>query len=218
LFSQVAFPRQYGYSSVGRILEGPSELVGRATFCLYPHQDYYVVPAEAVTPLPDNLPPERAILAANMETALNAVWDAELKAGDQVSVIGAGVVGALVAYLAARYPNTSVELIDINPDRRALADQLGVSFASPERALKGSDVVIHASSSQQGLATALGLAAVEARIVELSWYGDREITVPLGEDFHVSRLKIISSQVGRIPASQSRIRKTCLLKFLTRPP
>jgi NADPH:quinone reductase-like Zn-dependent oxidoreductase len=193
-------PVKYGYASVGTVEEGPPPLRGRRVFCLYPHQDFYVVPAEAVLPLPDNVPDERAALGANMETALNALWDAGPRIADRIAVIGAGVVGCCVAALAAKLPGTRVELIDIDPRRAAIAAALGCRFAPPAAASGDCDIVFHASGSEAGLATALDLAGFEAKVIELSWYGNRPVAAPLGEGFHRRRLRLISSQVGEVAA------------------
>lgn len=193
-------PVKYGYASVGRVVEGPEQLIGQAVFCLHPHQTHYRVPQEAVTVLPEALPPGRAVLAANMETALNACWDAAIGPGDRVTVVGAGVVGALTAWLAARIPGTEVCLVDRQAQRAALAEQLGCRFALPEQAQGDCDVVVHASASEGGLATALDAAGLEARVIELSWYGERAPRVQLGQAFHARRLALISSQVGRLAA------------------
>jgi threonine dehydrogenase-like Zn-dependent dehydrogenase len=99
---ELPFPVKYGYASVGLVEAGPAELVGKRVFALHPHQDRYVLPAESVLPVPDAVPTSRAVLAANMETALNGLWDAAPRLGDRISVIGAGVVGCLAAALAAR--------------------------------------------------------------------------------------------------------------------
>lgn len=195
-------PVKYGYASVGTIEEGPPPLRGRRVFCLYPHQDIYVVPAEAALPVPDDVPDERAALAANMETALNALWDAGPRIGDRIAVIGAGVVGCCIAALAAKLPGTRVELIDIDPRRAATAAALGCRFAPPAEASGDCDIVFHASGSDAGLATALHLAGFEADVIELSWYGDRPVTAPLGEGFHRRRLRLISSQVGEVAAAR----------------
>ena len=199
---EFALPIKYGYSSVGLVRDGVPELRDRRVFCLHPHQDRYVVPASAVVPVPDGVPDARAVLAANMETALNGLWDAAPRIGDRVAVIGAGVVGALAAALLARIPSAEVQLIDIDPDKAPIAAALGVDFALPGAASGDVDLVIHASGSPEGLATALGLAGFEARIVELSWYGDRAVALPLGEAFHSRRLQLISSQVGAIATAR----------------
>lgn len=195
-------PVKYGYINVGRVEAGPEPLLGREVFCLYPHQTAYVVPAAAVTPLPDGLPPERAVLAANMETALNVVWDAAPQPGDRIAVVGAGVVGCLVARLAGRIPGCTVTLVDTDPGRQAVATALGVGFALPQDASGDQDLVIHASGSPKGAATALGLAGIEATVVEASWYGDTPVLLPLGEGFHAKRLTLRSSQVGMVAAAQ----------------
>ncbi len=206
-FQGGAFPApvKYGYANVGMVEEGPAALLGKPVFCLFPHQTHYVVPASAVHVVPAAVPPGRAILAANLETALNGIWDAAISPGDRIAVIGAGTVGSLVAWLAGRITGCEVLLVDINPAREPLARSLGVAFASPALALERwpqrADKVIHASGSPEGLLLALKLAAFEATIVEMSWYGTREVPLPLGEGFHALRLTLKASQVGSIPAS-----------------
>jgi threonine dehydrogenase-like Zn-dependent dehydrogenase len=195
------FPVKYGYATVGRIESGAEALRGHTVFTLHPHQNFFNIPANAAVALPDNLPPQRAVLAANMETALNAVWDAAPGPGDRIAVVGAGVVGSLVAYLCGRLPGAEVTLVDINPARAELAQALGVGFARPESANGDCDLVIHASGNMAGLGTALGLAGNEATVLEMSWYGDAPVTAPLGGAFHSRRLRLISSQVGQIAPS-----------------
>ena len=195
-------PVKYGYASVGTVEQGPAALQGRHAFVLYPHQTCYVVPAAAVHPLPDDVPPARAVLAANLETAINGVWDAGIHVGDRVTVIGAGTVGSLAAYIAGRIPHCDVELVDVNASRAAVARAFGVHFAIPATARSDRDVVIHVSGSPSGLQRGLEIAAFEATVVEMSWYGDRAVGVPLGEAFHARRLTIKSSQVGSVAASQ----------------
>lgn len=195
-------PIKYGYASVGVIERGPPELLDRHVFTLYPHQTRYVVPADAVHVLPDDVPPSRGVLAANLETAVNGVWDAGLQIGDRVTVVGAGTVGCLVAWLARRVHGCDVELVDINAQREEIARALGVRFASPAAASAGADVVVHASGSPAGLDLALRLAGFEATIVELSWYGDQVVPLALGQAFHARRLTIRSSQVGSVSAGQ----------------
>ena len=196
------FPVKYGYLSVGRVAQGPAALLGKAVFCLYPHQSRYVVAADQVVPLPDGVPAARAVLAGNLETAINAVWDAELRVGDRVAVVGGGVVGCLVAYLAGRMVGCAVELVDLEPGRAAVAAALGVGFSTPDRARSEADVVIHSSGQPAGLATAISLAGQESTVVELSWYGDQLVPLPLGGAFHARRLRLVSSQVGELLAAQ----------------
>jgi hypothetical protein len=195
-------PVKYGYCNVGVVERGPAELVGRSVFCLFPHQTRYVVPAGALHVLPAEVPAARAVLAANLETAVNALWDAAPRIGDRIAVVGAGTVGCLAAWLAARIAGAQVELIDVDERKSEAARALGVPFRAPAAARAEADVVVHASGSAAGLATALELAAFEATVVELSWYGTESPAVPLGGAFHSRRLTLKSSQVGAVAAVQ----------------
>ncbi len=198
-------PLKYGYASVGVVREGFADLLGRAVFCLFPHQTAYVVPARAVTLVPDNVPLERAVLAANLETAVNAIWDAEPRLGDRVTVVGAGVLGCLCAYLLSRQLGIEVELVDVNPERIAIARHFGVEFSLPDAARGERDLVLHTSATETGLRRALELAAPEATVLELSWFGDGEPRLPLGRAFHQRRLALRASQVGTIsPRARAR--------------
>jgi hypothetical protein len=195
-------PVKYGYSLVGIVEDDPAEALGRRVFCLHPHQDRFIVPREAVVDVPDTVPDRRATLAANMETAINGMWDAMPGPGDRIAVIGAGVVGCLVAALVARLPGAEVELIDIDPTREAIAHAFGCHFATPETASHEADLVVHASGSPAGLANALTIAGFEATVLEMSWYGTRIVPLELGGAFHSRRLTLRSSQVGAVPAAR----------------
>ena len=197
-------PVKYGYLNVGVVEEGPSRLLGRTVFCLYPHQTAYVVPASAVIPVPDGVPPARAVLAGTVETAVNALWDAAPLVGDRVTVVGAGMVGCCVAALLARFPGVRVQLVDVDPDRAGVAKALGVEFALPRDAAGERDLVVHASATSAGLQRSLDLLGPEGVVLELSWYGDRVVDLSLGESFHSGRLAIRGSQVGAVsPARRS---------------
>jgi threonine dehydrogenase-like Zn-dependent dehydrogenase len=195
-------PVKYGYLNVGVVERGPAELVGRTVFCLYPHQTRYVVPASATTPVPTAVPAGRAVLAGTVETAVNALWDAAPRVGDRIAVVGAGMVGCSVAALLARFPGVDVQLVDVVPGRAAIADALGVRFALPEQATGECDLVVHASATDAGLSRSLALLGDEGEVVELSWYGDRPVGVPLGEAFHSRRLVLRGSQVGAVAAAR----------------
>jgi threonine dehydrogenase-like Zn-dependent dehydrogenase len=194
------FPVKYGYCAVGQVVEG--DLAGRQVFALHPHQESFRLPAEMLHPLPEGVPPERAVLAANMETALNILWDSGASAGDRIAVIGTGVIGALTGYLAAQLPGVEVTLVDVNARRAEVARRLGCSFALPDDAPGDCDVVIHTSATQAGLTRALECAGQEATVVEASWFGAGLIGVPLGEAFHSRRLRLVGSQVGGVPATR----------------
>src|SRR5690348_1996597 len=176
-------PVKYGYLNVGLVEEGPAELRGRRVFCLYPHQSEYVVPADAVTPVPDDVPSSRAVLAGTVETAVNALWDAQPMIGDRIAVVGAGMVGCSVARLLARFPGIQVTLVDVDAGRADIARSLGVEFASPAEAVGERDLVVHTSATSAGLQLSLDLLRREGVVVELSWYGDQEVRLALGGDF-----------------------------------
>ncbi|MGV9505329.1 zinc-dependent alcohol dehydrogenase [Streptomyces tendae] len=199
-------PVKYGYLNVGVVQEGPERLVGRTVFSLHPHQTRYVVPAAAVTPVPAEVPAARAVLAGTVETAVNALWDAAPLVGDRVTVVGGGMVGCSVAALLARFPGVRVELVDTDPARAEVAEALGAGFASPGEAAGDRDLVVHASATEAGLARSLELLRPEGTVVELSWYGDRRVVLPLGEAFHSRRLTLRGSQVGTVSPARAATR------------
>lgn len=198
---EFSYPVKFGYCAVGEVLEG--EMAGQKVFALYPHQDSFRIAKDMLYPLPEHLPAERAVLAANMETALNVLWDSGAGAGDRIAIIGSGVLGSLVGYLAAQLPGAEVTLIDLNPARAQLAIKLGCKFALPSGAANDCDVVIHTSASQSGLALALEIAGQEATVLEASWFGSDTVNLSLGAAFHSRRLRIVGSQVGSLPSSRT---------------
>jgi NADPH:quinone reductase-like Zn-dependent oxidoreductase len=201
-------PVKYGYLNVGVVEQGPPELRGRTVFCLYPHQTAYVVPAGAVTVVPEGVPAARAVLAGTVETAVNALWDARPLLGDRVTVVGAGMVGCCVARLLSRFPALHVTLVDVDARRADVAAALGVDFALPADAADGRDLVVHASATSAGLQRSLELLAPEGTVIELSWYGDREVRLSLGGAFHTGRLGIRASQVSTLSLAQRGRRTT----------
>jgi threonine dehydrogenase-like Zn-dependent dehydrogenase len=201
-------PVKYGYLNVGAVDEGPPGLRGRTVFCLYPHQTAYVVPAGAVSLVPEGVPAARAVLAGTVETAVNALWDAAPLVGDRVAVVGAGMVGGCVARLLHRFPALDVTLVDVDPSRAEIAAALGVDFALPVDAEGGRDLVVHTSATSAGLQRSLDLLAPEGTVLDLSWYGDAEVRLSLGGAFHAGRLRIRSSQVGTISPARAAGRTT----------
>jgi 2-desacetyl-2-hydroxyethyl bacteriochlorophyllide A dehydrogenase len=192
------FPVKYGYSAVGRVIAGPEALVGKRVFCLAPHQTRIVAPTSLVSVVPDAVPSARAVLAANMETAVNIAWDAAALPGERVLVVGAGVVGLLAAFLLARIPGVTLAVVDPDAGKARIASALGLALVAPEDAPRDADLIVHASGAPGGLRFALSHAAFEARIVEASWFGDKDVPLPLGEAFHSRRLRLVSSQVGHV--------------------
>jgi threonine dehydrogenase-like Zn-dependent dehydrogenase len=196
------FPVKYGYCAVGTVEAGPADYLGKTVFCLHPHQDRFVVPAARAALVPDAVPARRAVLAANMETALNAHWDAGSGPADRIVVVGGGVLGLLTAFIAANLPGAEVTLVDLDESRAALAEAFGCRFSLPTDCPQDADRVFHASASAAGLSTAIAAAGFEARIVELSWYGEGSVPAPLGGAFHARRLQLVSSQVGQVAPSR----------------
>ncbi len=196
------FPVKYGYCAAGIVEDGPQGLLGKSVFCLHPHQDVFNAPIDMLVPLPEGLSTRRATLAANMETALNALWDSAAGPGDTIVVVGAGILGLLVASLAAGIPGTNVTVDDPITERAPLAASLGANFAHPDNAPANADVVFHTSASAHGFNTAIACAGLEATVIELSWYGEKSIPAALGGAFHSRRLKLISSQVGHVAPSR----------------
>lgn len=199
------FPVKYGYCATGYLEDGPNELIGKPFFCLHPHQDLFLTTIQSLIPIPPEVPLKRATLAANMETALNAHWDAASGPCDRIAIVGAGVVGLLIAYIAGRMPGCDVIVIDCNPARATIAESFGARFVTPEDAPRNCDIVFHATATGDGLATALACTGFESRVVEVSWFGSKPVAIDLGGPFHSQRLQLVSSQVGSIsPTRRAR--------------
>ncbi|MFF1828307.1 zinc-binding alcohol dehydrogenase [Paenarthrobacter sp. NPDC058040] len=201
-------PVKYGYLNVGVVEQGPTEWVGRTVFSLHPHQDYYVVPTSQLTEIPKNVPARRAVLTGIVEVAVNALWEAGPRLGDRVAVVGGGLVGGALATLLRKFPLGRLQLVDADPEKEKLAQTLGIDFALPENAQNDCDIVFHCSATDEGLKLSLQLAGDDSDVIELSWFADKEVTLPLGEDFHARRLSIRSSQVGAVALPRRHRRTT----------
>ena len=199
---QFPFPVKYGYSATGRVTAGSEQWLGKRVFALHPHQDIFQLPEEALFALPDAATTRRAVLAANMETALNAHWDGGTGPGDRILVIGAGILGLLIAYVGSRIAGTRVAITDIDESRATVAAALGVPFVGPSEVPDDNRVVYHASATAEGLNRALAACAFEGTVVELSWFGNEPPAIDLGGAFHSRRLRIQSSQVGHVAPRQ----------------
>lgn len=193
-----SLPVKYGYSLVARVEKGPSPWVGRHVHLLHPHQSLCVVRPEDCTPLPEKLPLQRATLASNLETALNAMWDAGLAAGDRVLVVGFGTIGALLALLARRHPAVEVVVSETDQARRDRAIDLGFSLYDPTAG--AFDLAFHASASAEGLQQCIDAVGKAGKVLEMSWYGKKKVAIRLGGSFHADRKQLISSQVSSLPA------------------
>ena len=200
-------PVKYGYLSVGVVEQGPDAWIGKTVFSLHPHQDFYVVPTNQLTAIPEDVPARRAVLTGIVEVAINALWEAGPRLGDRVAVVGGGLVGGVLATILRKYPLGRLQLVDADAEKRNLAEKLNINFALPDEAENDCDIVFHCSASNEGLKLSLQLAGDDSDVIELSWFADKEVTLPLGEDFHARRLTIRSSQVGAV-ALPRRHRRT----------
>jgi 2-desacetyl-2-hydroxyethyl bacteriochlorophyllide A dehydrogenase len=199
------YPRRYGYAWVGEVTESRAAAVqvGTRIFGLLPHGDEHVVHAARLRALPDDVPAERAVLAANLETALNVVWDAGVALGDEVVVLGGGVVGSLVGHVA-RLGGAQARVLEPSEPRRRAAQRLGLDAVSPESAgSKLADIVVEASGNPAALDQAISLAREEGVVAVASFYGERVAAVRLGSEFHRRRLSLKASQVSRLPPSRA---------------
>jgi len=188
----------YGYSLIGKVIEGPKKLLHQHVHVMHPHQDIVKVNADDVFPLPAGVPSKTATLGSNMETAINAIWDAEVSLGDEILVIGFGSIGALVSLLANSIVGPRLSVLEINPNRSKIAKSYG--FKVIDSIERGNfDVVFNTSGKGDMLQKGLDLCRVEGKVIELSWYGNKQVNLSLGEDFHYGRKQIISSQVSQIP-------------------
>ncbi len=218
LSGSFAFPIKYGYATVGRVLDLGDDVTGfargDAVFVHHPHQSTFVVPtnpADGPAPvrLPDDLDPLLGLFVANLETAVNVLLDSGIRLGETALVFGQGTVGLLIAQLLRHAGAGQVIVVDPLERRRTLAFKLGVDVALEpgsemlERVMeltegRGADVAIEVSGSGAALQSAIESVAVEGTVVVVSWYGTKTVSLALGEHFHRGRVRIRSSQVGRI--------------------
>ncbi len=194
-----SFPVKYGYALVGEVLNQGHPWQGRAVFVMHPHQDYCVVAQRDCFCLPANVSPRSAVLAANLETAVTALWDARPLLGERVLVVGFGLLGALTALLLKRFPGLDLWISEPNSYRKDLAKKMGFHLWEGQH-VGEFDLCVHSSATEDGLQMALDVLGREGRVLELSWYGNKRSALSLGEAFHHKRLRIISSQVAHLPS------------------
>lgn len=198
------FPVKYGYSLVGEVVAGSRDMKGKMVHVLHPHQTRCRVREEDVYPVPPAVPAERATLASNMETAVNALWDSGATIGDRVLVVGFGTVGSLVTRLVSGLPGVRVQVVDTDTEKVKLAGQMGFEASTPDGGEGGTgfDLVFHTSGTGKGLQAAVDRVGFEGLVVDLSWYGNRKVSLALGGTFHTGRKKIVSSQVSYVAAGK----------------
>lgn len=218
-----SFPLTYGYSLTGEVVKGPREWLGERVHCMHPHQDLCIINTQDLTVVPENVPMERAILASNLETAINGVWDAQPMIGERILIIGYGLIGALLAYLLKPMPGIELRIKETNPARRMRALDQGLSVIDEQQPEADRfDLVFHTSATADGLQWGIDMSGLEARIIEMSWYGQQEVKLDLGATFHFGRIRILSSQVSHIarsatPRFDQQRRKSLVFRLLADP-
>ncbi|MDD1769574.1 MAG: zinc-binding alcohol dehydrogenase [Methanomassiliicoccales archaeon] len=230
------YPFKYGYASVGRVGSlgaGTDEAwKGARVFAFHPHESAYSSPTDELIRLPDELSDDDALFFASMETAASIAMDASPIAGEDVVVLGQGIIGLLTTSVLALHPLSSLTAIDLLPSRRASSLNFGADLAldpglGPERILREAglesgraDLVVELSGNPEALNLALSLVGHEGRVVIGSWYGTKPVRIDLGTDFHRGRIKLIGSQVSSIGPSltgrwDKRRRYSLVLSLLT---
>jgi threonine dehydrogenase-like Zn-dependent dehydrogenase len=196
----LGLPVKYGYSVTGRIVSSGIFEKDALVHIMHPHQDLICADAKNCTLIPAFIPLKRATLVANMETVVNAIWDANLTHNNSILIAGYGTVGALLARVCKTRFNAHVDFIERNEDRINALKMHGYQLASIEK--YNYDIAFNCSASNEALQYCIDHVDEEGSIIELSWYGDIKVTLSLGETFHSMRKKIISSQVSNIPKSK----------------
>jgi 2-desacetyl-2-hydroxyethyl bacteriochlorophyllide A dehydrogenase len=212
------YPLQYGYASVGEVIEVGLGLdhhwLGKRVFAFQPHASHFGATPEHVIPVPDDIDAEAAVFLANMETALNLVQDGKPLIGEHVVVLGQGIVGLLLSSLLARHPLAELWALDSYAQRRSSALLLGVSQVcdsasfmevnalkeqlTREQKFIGADLIYEVSGVPEALNLAIELSGYTSRIVIGSWYGNKAAIIALGGEAHRNRLDISTSQVSTL--------------------
>ena len=190
-------PIKYGYINVGKIINGPKNLINKNIFSLYPHQTIYEIPIKNINLLPkDNL--KKYVLVANMETAINIFWDCSANKNDKILIFGLGTVGLLTAFFFKLKNYKKIYVYDSNINKKKYCNLLRLNFINLKQA-KDFNIIINTTSNYKVLEKSMSILVNEGKIVEASWYGSKKGYLSLGDYFHSRRLKLISSQVSKIP-------------------
>lgn len=214
------FPVSYGYSVVGKVIKGPDKLKSRFVHLLHPHHDFVLAKEQDIFLIPDKVPAKRAVFASNMETVVNAIWDSKFQLGDRILIAGFGTVGALLALTLMQFPGINVMITDRNRERKNFIKACGIElFEEGINSDEQFDICFHCTGNENGLQLCIDHARMEGKIIELSWYGNKNVNVNLGGSFHIGRKTIISSQVSNIPVDKKTFwdfkkRKELVFKLL----
>tara|TARA_B100001113_G_scaffold7774_1_gene6337 strand:- start:2368 stop:3336 length:969 start_codon:yes stop_codon:yes gene_type:complete len=195
---------KYGYLSVGKVIDGPNDMLNKMVYTMFPHQSIYVIKSTLVTLIPKHIPIRRALLTANMETAINAMWDSKPSIGDKVYVVGAGIVGILMAYVLSSTFGINVTVIDSDKNKKKLCEFFNIDFENSMDCIENPDIIYECSGNISVLSELINNSTLETKICILSWYGKQQSKIKMGENCFSRRLEIIFSQVGNITALKSK--------------
>ena len=213
-----SYPLAYGYSAVGQVIQCGGNVddttwLGKTVFAFVPHCSHFVLPPAQLHQVPDDIQPENALFAPNMETAVNLVQDGRPLLGERITVLGLGVIGLLTTALLSRFPLEQLTCIDGITVRRDAARAVGANVVLEPTANQlesySEDLVFEVSGNPEALNTAINITGFGGRIIVGSWYGQKVAPINLGGHYHRNRIEIISSQVSSIePALLGRWTKT----------
>ncbi len=195
---------KYGYLNIGKVIEGPKNYLHKHVYTMFPHQSMYIIKASLATLIPNDIPLRRALLTANMETAINAMWDTKPTIGDKTYVIGAGIVGILMAYVLSKSFGIDVVIIDKDSKKRKTCKALGLVYQSDSSCINEADIIYECSGNVDVINELISKCSLETKICILSWYGKQQTKIKMGENCFSRRLEIIFSQVGNISAYKSK--------------
>ena len=191
-------PIHYGYAMIGEVTSGADNWVGRNIHCMHPHATNFGINAEDVMALDSNIQAQHALIG-NIETAINAIWDSKIESGNKILILGLGSIGMLVGALAEKLFDVDIYFQETNPHRAECAEKKGWKSVAKDPV----DVAFHTTGKEEGLQTAIEAVGLEGKVIELSWYGNKAVSLQLGGSFHTMRKQIISSQVSNIPADKA---------------
>ncbi|MEL6989426.1 MAG: zinc-binding alcohol dehydrogenase, partial [Bacteroidota bacterium] len=191
-------PVNYGYSMIASV-QHPENDSSKLAHVMHPHCNSFYAKSGDLFYLDEDTNLVAATFIANMETAINAIWDSQVQVGDKVLICGYGVIGALIAEILNSMPGIQVTILELNDARKQIAFQK--SFNTELES--DYDVCFNCTAHEDALQICIDHSAYESKIIELSWYGIKAVNVNIGMDFHIKRKQIISSQVSHIPSFKS---------------
>ncbi len=211
-----SLPIKYGYSLVGKRTD-----TGQFIHAMHPHQSHCKIAEKDMAVIPEQLSPLKAALISNMETVINAIWDADIQGGEKVLIAGFGNIGCLLAETLTHYGVSEIHILEKEEWKKEIISSFG--FSTDVDIDANYDLAFDTTASKTGLQFCLDAVRSEGTVINLSWYGNRTIELSLGGSFHYGRKKIISSQVSVIPEKMKnswdfKSRKKLVMDLLSQHP